>query len=270
MKRNTIIAAALMLGLAACSDTSDTFAPQMELVDPTKRVADDDVNAWVYGSFSITFEGAASVLGGGAQANFPGNPKNAGTCGTVGGGDTGVWYNPQGKRTAGSETKPHPHCVGNGGGTVTVVLEPISVHNGGTAGTANEFLQFALEDEDGRAHVTGSNQQPDKQGTQAQGILVAYAIDASTLGTTNKRVGILTIDLGQYDSLGSGSVNYFETGCTIDGVSGSPRCLNKIIQADYEPLPAPDGVGHAIDSSTALEPITGFLYWSSAETPFNY
>lgn len=258
------VAALVAVGLVACSESpTESYVPQFELVEPTIRIAAEDVNAHVYGSFSLSFDvsapgGIGVILTG--PANFPGNPKNAGTC------DNGLWINSQGKRTSGNLDKPHPHCVGEtegGTSSIKVVLEPISVHNGGTAGAANEWLQFAVANNDGRVHVTGSGES--NWGTQAQGVLTAYAIDAATINSASPtRVGILTIDLDQYKSTGGSSVNYFTTGCTIDGAPGSPRCLNKVIGADYEPLAAPDGVG----STTAN--VQGFLYWAAATSPFNY
>jgi hypothetical protein len=278
------LAAVVAAGFVACDTDSTLLAPEgpnRELVNEDLRIDAKDVNAWVYGSFSITFEGQPGVLGGGVEANFPGKGKSgSGTCGEENdeGVNDGVWYNPQGRRTSGSASAPHPHCVGSGGGSVSVVLEPISVYNGGTFGTASEYLQFARENPDGRVHITGSDGQPDKQGTQAQGVIRAYAILAETLGAENTRVGILTIDLEQYKSTGSSSVNYFTTGCNM----GLPNtadlpCLDKVIRANYEPW-GPNAEGRTItfiEGVTDLEsyPVTGYLYWhrlGADRAPYNY
>jgi hypothetical protein len=96
--------------------------------------------------------------------------------------------------------------------------------------------------------------------------VVAYAIDATTLGTTNHRVGILSIDFTQYQAFG---VNYFANmsggeSCIVGTNSVAYPCLNKVIAATYKPLPAPDGLG---PSDATVE---GFLWFQPATTAFNY
>jgi hypothetical protein len=274
MKRMAFLPLMGALALGACSDAAGPSAPRFELVDTEIRVASADVNAHVYGSFSIQITGQPGVIGFGDAANFPGNPKNAGTCGLADGTDTGVWYNPQNRRTSGSESRPHPHCVSTeGGASMLIVLEPISAENG-NIGENDEFLRFTAREGQGvgfnydGVRITGGG-----RNTDAQGVLEAYAIDASTLGTTNQRVGILTIYLEQFILDGT---NLFTESCTITGVAGSPRCLDTVIMADYKPLDAPDGVGTAITSTKDANGlpvsggVSGFLYWSSATSPFNY
>jgi hypothetical protein len=262
------VAAVVAVGLVACGEEPTALAPMgpnSELVNPDNRIAAEDVNAHVYGSFALSFtevvggsggEGGWQVITEG-PANFPGNAKNAGTC------DDGLWINKQGKRTSGSLDKPHPHCVewveGDDGEEVTVhvVLEPISALYSPTGSSAGEQLVLGTHD-DGqfRAFLTGSGTH-----SRGEGIVVGYAIDASTLGTTNRRVGTLTFDLAQYHQ---NNVNYFETDCTIDDVPDAPRCLDLVITAVYEPLEGDAGVGEVTGA------VTGFLYWSEASAPFNY
>jgi hypothetical protein len=68
--------------------------------------------------------------------------------------------------------------------------------------------------------------------TSAAGVVSGYAIDASTLGTTNRRVGTLTFDLAQFASTGVDYI-YFggSGGCVLDATV-SASCLNLIISAD--------------------------------------
>lgn len=244
------------LALAACGDGSAPVTapdgPNHELVDPGQRVAATDVNAWVYGTFSLTFGGGDPGVIRSGPASFPGNPKNAGSC------EDGLWINPQGKRTSGSLTRPHPHCVGESTQTVQVVLEPISVKNGNPGQSDNEYLQFTADREDGQVKKVGGGG-PNEPNTQGEGTLVAYAIDASTIGTTKTRVGQFTIDLAQYSA---NQTNRFAENCSLGDVT-APRCLNLVITADYEPL-AVGGVG------TATNAVTGFLYWTPASQPYNY
>jgi hypothetical protein len=249
-------------GLAACSESpTESFTPQFELVDPSQRIAVADVNAHVYGSFALSFDVTTGSSGGwgvirSGPANFPGNPKNAGMC------DDGLWINPQGKRTSGSMDKPHPHCVGETEGdlettTVHVVLEPISAEfTTSEDRTSGQTWQRELKLGSGLgAKVAGNGVK-----TEAAGSVEAFAINASTLGTTNVRVGILTFDLAQF---ASEVTNYFDTDCTIADVDDAPRCLDLVITATYAPL-AVGGVGVVNNN------VTGFLYWSPATSPFNY
>jgi hypothetical protein len=275
------LAAIVAVGFVACDSNPAGLAPEgpnLELVDLDQRIDADDVNAHVYGSFALSFDeegpgGIGPIKSG--PANFPGNPKNAGTC------DDGLWINAQGKRTSGSLERPHPHCVGETeGGTVTVwvVLEPISAIND-RIGQDNENLQLAADRPDGDVRAVRGNPPPAPPpvGTEGRGIIEAYAIDAATIGSGNpKRVGVLTIDLAQYDH---NSTNYFLEDCSLTVSETYFRCLNTPIVADYMPLDGDDGVGYPIsladwdEQADGAYPVTGFLYWTySAEglPPFNY
>jgi hypothetical protein len=256
------VAALVALGSVACSDAPTGLAPEgpnRELVDAGQRIAAADVNAHVYGSFALQFTEVVGTPGGWGvirtgPANFPGNPKNAGTC------DDGLWINKNGQRTSGSLEKPHPHCVGETEGgqqnvTVHVVLEPVSAQYR-TFGGAGKELRLGREGTDWvSASLTGGGDH-----SRGEGIVVAYAIDASTLGTTNRRVGTLTFDMAQYHK---NNEDYFETGCRVGEDATAPQCLDLVITATYAPL-AVGGVG------VVTENVTGFLYWSPATAPFNY
>lgn len=274
--------AAVVALIAACSDTPTTLVPgipDLELVDVGQRVKDNKVNAHVYGTFSLQFGGGeAKLVGRTGPGINPGNGKTSGSC------VEGLWYNPQGKPTAGSYTKPHPHCVEEvSGEMIQVVLEPISVEWGNPGNSDNEFLRFGEDEIAGEMHVkwVGAGQGNCKPNpnrppcppieetghTHGEGIITAYAIDASTLNTTPKRVGILTFDLKSFTKKDG---NLFKTECTVNEVtingSNTPeliRCLPHIFEARYEPLPV-GGVGEETDK------VEGFLYWVNATTPFNY
>jgi hypothetical protein len=271
------LAAVVAAGFVACDSNPTALAPEgpnFELFDKDQRVDKDDVNAHVYGSFVITFEGEPAVLGGGVGANFPGKGKSgSGTCGEADKPDlNGVWFNPQGRRTSGSPDNPHPHCVGTGGGSVEVVLEPISVENA-NVGEDDEFLRFTARDGQGvgfnydGVRIQGSG----GRNTNAAGVIEAYAILASTLASGDPvRVGILTIDLEQFKLDGA---NLFADKCVLDEAEYGPRCLNKVILADYAPW-GDNGVGRIVNAtdeeSDDYEAISGFLFWSPATSPFNY
>jgi hypothetical protein len=264
MKKLLVLPFAAVVAFAACGE-QEPFGPerpQFELVNEDERIAAADVNAHVYGSFALQFTetvGAPASWGviRSGPANFPGNPKNAGTC------DNGLWINAQGKRTSGSMDRPHPHCVGEIEGdeqqvTVHVVLEPISAQYR-TFGSAGKELRLGKEGSDWlSASLTGGGDH-----SRGEGIVVAYAIDASTLGTTNRRVGTLTFNLDQYHK---NNIDYFETDCTVGEDETAPRCLDLLITATYAPL-AVGGVGQATEEGGS---VTGFLYWSPATAPFNY
>jgi hypothetical protein len=99
-----------------------------------------------------------------------------------------------------------------------------------------------------------------------QNTIAAYAIDATTLGTTNKRVGTLRIDFSQYVS---STTDYFDnatgTGsCVVGATTVGYPCLNKTITATYNPLPAPNGLGPE-DLN-----VEGFLWIQPGSSPFNY
>jgi hypothetical protein len=102
--------------------------------------------------------------------------------------------------------------------------------------------------------------------SDGEGTITAYAIDATTLGSTNKRVGTLTFSLAQYNSDVENFIPVNGDGnptCMVDPNQASP-CLNKVITAKYNPLPAPDGIGPT-DYTVA-----GYLWLQPANTPFNY
>ena len=101
--------------------------------------------------------------------------------------------------------------------------------------------------------------------TESQGVVLGYAIDASTLGTTNKRVGTLRIDLTQYLDETTAYLNILGgTGCDVDEAIASP-CLNRVITAVYNPLPAAQGGIGPVDKA-----VEGFLWITPASSPYNY
>jgi hypothetical protein len=260
MRGTTVVAVAgLAILVTACGETSTPVgpaSPSFELVDETKRLDADDVNAWVYGSFVIEVAGTPGGVIMDGPANFPGRPKDGpGWC--LG----GTWYNSQGKKTSGNVDRPHPHCIdtGEGTGAVSIILEPISAQSSSPGASGNEFLNFAKETEDGEVKFIGQGGPNAPGTTTGTGIIVAYAIDAATLGGTPQRVGTITIDLTQFTT---SNADLFLENCTL-GSDATVRCLNKVIDAQYTPLAAPDGLGEA-------QAITGFLYWTSATSPFNY
>jgi hypothetical protein len=149
--------------------------------------------------------------------------------------------------------------------------EPCNFYRGGQKEEAGGTLQFELlgfsEVGDGvslsGASFIFSNGDAPRGNTFGGGVVSGYAIDASTLGTTNRRVGTLTFDLAQFTSAGTDYI-YFggSDGCVLDA-SISASCLNLIISTDYAPLPAPSGVGSA-------QAVPGFLWMSPATAPYNY
>jgi hypothetical protein len=267
MKKFAFIPLAAIVALGACNDATTLLSPNgvnFELVDATQRVNDTDVNAHVYGSFSnlsFTYKvgtpGGAGPIESGVALGFPGNPKNAGTC------DMGLWINPQGKRTSGTMAKPHPHCVGTTEGSqseenMVVVLEPISAKfttdEDRTSGqTWKRELELGTELS---AKVAGNGAK-----TEASGVIVAWAIDASTLSSgAPVRVGQISFNLNQF---ASDDENFFEKECSLSAEEDSPRCLNNVIDATFTPSAA------YADKLSARD-VTGFLYWTSATAPFNY
>jgi hypothetical protein len=265
---------ALACGVAACSDRTPTApgAPGLELTDPGIRIDAGAVNGHVYGSFRVgAGSGSATVITSG-PANFPGHPPaGPGSC------VNGLWYNPQGKPTSGSQSRPHPHCI-QPAAAIELVLEPISVcltsftpvkcgvkaAKGGVAAGLLFTNALAGDQEADLIGFASSDPTVQSDRTDPTGVLTAYAIDAATLGTTNHRVGTLTIDLAQYAST---EVNYLDLdtsdGCAMDATIVAP-CLNRVIRAVYNPLPAPDGLG---PTDLAVE---GFLWISPASAPYNY
>lgn len=260
--------------LAACSEpTAEPGGPQFELVNTAHRLDAASVNAHAYGSFRVGVGSGASTVITSGPANFPGHPPaGPGTC------VNGQWLNPQGKPTSGTLTKPHPHCL-KAAPSVEVVLEPISACFTPTSGgckskavkgyTVGAAVFGTADDEAGGAFVEGW--QPGDPSnpatpplTTGSGTITAYAIDAATLGTTNRRVGTLTLDLATFTSE---SVNLLDVdgsdGCSMDSTIQAP-CLNRVITARYDPLPAPDGIG-SVDYA-----VEGFLWFAPASAPYNY
>jgi hypothetical protein len=279
MRLCTALAAASVFALLGCTDAPTTAdPPSLELTDAGQRWDATTVNSHVYGSFRIDIPGGATVITGG-PANFPGHPPaGPGTC------DNGLWVNAQGKRTAGTLARPHPHCIG-ATSALEVVLEPISscysgystdLHPCGFRFGEKAPEAFATTRTEGLGisdagdgidlvgeTTTYSNGTPPRSDMFGFGVVSGYAIDASTLGTTNRRVGTLTFDL---DQLTSSQANYLDfdgsDGCTMDATILAP-CLDLIILAEYAPLPAPAGAGTA-------QTVPGFLWISPASAPYNY
>lgn len=255
------VAALFAVGIVACGESpTEAYAPQFELVDPTKRVAEADVNARVWLSFAIPFE--VEVPGGGAGVmvpvaqpngpaqNFPGDEKNAGSC------EDGTWKNKNGKGMGGTLDKPHPHCtiyVDEGGSsieTINVVLEPISAHY--FRHNVNQWrLAFTNETGDNGKVLVKNN---DK--LEGNGELVAWAVFEHD---PSQRVGQITIKLTQFDD----SV-WDDEVCTVADDLEDILCLAQLIDFSYAPVGAGDGgfgvdgFGEAGDYEEA-----GFLYWES-------
>jgi hypothetical protein len=241
-----------------------------EVVPVEDRLSPDNINAHAYGSFRVDGgTGTPAVITSG-PANFPGKPKGGpGTC------VNGLWYNSNGKPTSGSLTKPHPHCI-RPAAAIELVLEPISACYTGFENPAipckgaadNKGFSFMTATFDNRsAKVTGAQSKTaDPSNTVGVFTMTAYAIDATTLGTTNKRVGTLTIDLTQYTSAEENFFKFDEDGnpiCSVDPAQPSP-CINKVISAKYNPLPPPNGLGPTDFS------VSGFLWVTPASSPYNY
>jgi hypothetical protein len=243
----------------ACVDATPPAQPAFEITNVAKRLDPSLVNAHVYGSFRVDGGGTTPAAITSGPANFPGAPKaGPGTC------LNGRWYNSQGKPTTGSLSQPHPHCI-KPSASIELVLEPISAcytefpSTPCPVGPDPDFTTVRLSF--GQSLLEGYSSLAET-GTIFHG-LTGYAIDATTLGTTNKRVGTLTIAPSQYSSL---TIDYLPSGpatCTIDPTQISP-CINKIVSATYTPLPAPDGLGPS-DASVA-----GYLWITPASAPYNY
>jgi hypothetical protein len=247
----------------------------MEVTNPTHRVNVGLVNAHAYGSFRVGVGAGGSTVITSGPANFPGHPPaGPGSC------VDGRWYNPQGKPTSGTLTRPHPHCL-KAAPSIEVVLEPISVCFSSSLAAASckkkavkgysvGFAVFGLSDDESTDAVVEGWQPLDPSNTATppltigSGTVTAYAIDASTLGTTNRRVGTLTLDLTAFDSDAENLLDADGSdGCSIDATIIAP-CFNRVITARYNPLPAPDGIG---PTDYAVE---GFLWFTPAGAPYNY
>lgn len=288
------LATVFAIGCSESATDPRSADPSFELVDPAQRTL--QFNSHVYGSFAVS---AGGVIRSG-PANFPGKPNSGpGTC------VDGLWSNAQGKATSGSLTKPHPHCFSASATIEVVLEPITSCYTGvqevptlppaeeapkeaepvpsaeeatkpgvcptpapvkggvRTVLTLSTLLikGFALlvDAVDFKDPIFGSDR------TDGVGIVTAYAIDASTLGTTNKRVGTLRFDLSQYSSSTTSYLHLLEQpGCDIDELIESP-CLDKVITAVYNPLPSELGGIGPLD--TAVE---GFLWVTPASSPYNY
>ncbi|HSJ62487.1 MAG TPA: hypothetical protein VK922_01155 [Gemmatimonadaceae bacterium] len=263
------LAAALLL--SACTDAGPT-APlppsSFELTDATRRIDADDVNAWVFGSFTVAIAGSAGprVLGmnGPEAANFPG-------IGVFYGGHCveGLWYNPKGKPTSGSVARPHPHCVEYAAGeAMTIVLEPISAAFAEPGSSGGHVLKLGKDEGCGTGDdlkVQFVRAGPSASGypnsdTRGCGIVEAYGLDVATIATTKTRVGTFAFDLNQYDT-GNGIASLtdlFDLSCGGNVVLGGltvSGCLGKEINATFTPTSGP------------TQNVTGYLYWEmSART----
>ncbi|MFN0181179.1 MAG: hypothetical protein ACKVZ0_20425 [Gemmatimonadales bacterium] len=254
MSSRALLAMLAAAAVAACRpEIPDLVAPSFELVDVSTRLDAKVVNAHTYGTFVIDVAGGLVTIRSG-PANFPGNPPGGpGTC------VDGLWINSRGKPTAGSLEHPHPHCVATATG-MTIVLEPISSRARDLnvkCETADvcDFLFFS-DLKEGDIDVQYKSLKGLPGSTQGEGTVFAYAIDAATLGTTNARVGTISIDLNQYDDP---EVNLFGI-CVLD--DGKTSCLPRVVSATYKPL-GDGGVG-------VVTTATGFLWWAPATAPYNY
>jgi hypothetical protein len=91
-------------------------------------------------------------------------------------------------------------------------------------------------------------------------VIVGYAIDASTIAGTPRRVGWMSIDLSQF---GSKETNYLDDTCTMDSELLAP-CLNAVVLAQYKPFPPEDGGLGSYGTAN------GFLWFTPASSPYNY
>ena len=261
-----------LLALCACTDASIMSPhPNTELTDPGLRLDAAIVNSHLYGSFLIRLPAGVITVITSGPANFPGHPPTGpGTC------DNGTWINAQGKRIAGSLSKPHPNCI-RSSSAVAIVLEPISAcYTGfgpwGECGVAlpapagGDAVGLIISEgplDDINVYSLKYGSFPVTYSTTGYGILLGYAIDAATLGTTNRRIGTLTIDMAQFDSPSTGYLDIDGSlACEMDATIVAP-CLNLVISAEYAPLPTPDGIG-------TPQTVAGFLWIAPASAPYNY
>jgi hypothetical protein len=140
-----------------------------------------------------------------------------------------------------------------------VALEPISSRSKDPfeacpADQSCPIISFSIKGD--RAVVTTPAGKGSLGGTNGFGVVIGYAIDEATIGTTNVRVGRITFDLAQYDADGEN----LSSNCEMED-NGTYPCLNRVISALYEPLT--EGAGEK-----GL--VTGFLWWAPAATPYNY
>jgi hypothetical protein len=288
---------ALAAVLLACTDTPTAPRPNLELVDPGDRVT--VMNSHVYGSFSVAAGGGVIRSG---PANFPGKPKGGpGTCvdgmwlNSQGKATSGSLTRPHPhcfSPTAAIEVVLEPITACYGGvqdpldekpeepaAPVEPAPEAPAAEEKGEVPAATKGCASSTVPKGGTATILvfsstqgaillGTSYKDPTFGTDntvGKQQLTAYAIEAATLGTTNKRVGTLTIDLGQYTNP---TENYLhlngEPGCNIDETIPSP-CFNKIITARYNPLPPEEGGIGPTDWATE-----GFLWVMPAGSPYNY
>ena len=287
--------------LFACTDSPVApLGPSHELVDPTVRAT--SYNAHVYGSFAVAAGGGVITSG---PANFPGHPPaGPGTCvdgkwyNAQSKGTSGTLTRPHPHCFSPSATievvlEPITACYT---GTQDAAAEEPAEPGGETEAPAEPAAEAPKEDPKEpatkgctkKATVKGATvtyllltgitalDEASVEGTdfkdeftpdltQGLGTITAYAIDAATLGTTNQRVGTLRLDLTQYNSATESYVHLNDTpGCDIDEHIESP-CLDKVVTAVYNPLPAEQGGIGPTDKA-----VEGFLWVTPASSPYNY
>ena len=289
----------LLVGLLGCSDPATNQGavdPNFELVNPAERTV--EFNSHVYGSFAVAAGGGVIRSG---PANFPGKPNSGpGTCvdglwynaqGTATSGSLAKSHPHCFSAGATIEVVLEPITACYTGAQEAVTLPPAEeIPKEGEAVPPKEeeatkpgvcptplpikggvrtvltlstlvIKGFALlvDAVDFKESMLGSDR------TDGQGVVTAYAIDASTLGTTNKRVGTLRFDLAQYSSATTSYLHLLQQpGCDIDELIESP-CLDKVITAVYNPLPPEQGGIGPLDTS-----VEGFLWVTPASSPYNY
>jgi hypothetical protein len=269
--RAALLPCVLVLACSPETPTTPTTSPSselaFELTDIGNRISPEFVNAHVHGSFALPLGSATPTVITTGPANFPGHPPaGPGTC------DNGTWINQQGKRTAGTLDYPHPHCL-TPPTVIEVVLEPISACYSRFAHPTGPCAVYAPSDPDlspdkhalsfSDTWILGQRGDQTLFTRGFTGPLTAYAIDASTLGGANRRVGTLSIDIQQqYNFNSAPGSSLFQGDCLLDDVTGIP-CLNQVIFVDYTPLET-GGVG------VPTTGVPGFLYFVPADAPFNY
>jgi hypothetical protein len=290
-----IVATMFAIGCSESATDPRSPDPSFELVDPAQRT--QQFNSHVYGSFAVA---AGGVIRSG-PANFPGKPSSGpGFCvdglwyNAQGKATSGSLTKPHPHCFSASATievvlEPITACYTGAQEAATeppaeeapkeaepapakeeeatkpgVCATPIAPKGGvRTVLTLSTLtikgFSLLVDAVDLKDPTFG----PDH--TEGLGIVTAYAIDASTLGTTNKRVGTLRFDLSQYSSSTTSYLHLLkQPGCDIDGLIESP-CLDKVITAVYNPLPPEQGGIGPLD--TAVE---GFLWVTPASSPYNY